>query len=257
MYRYFIRLAFVGSNYHGWQVQNNAFTVQQQLTEAIGIITGSDIQLTGCGRTDAGVHAKDFYAHFDYNRCFSRDEREKLLFRLNSFLPYDMVIKDIYPVRPDAHARFSAIFRTYEYKICRIKNPFSYGFAYNLNVHLDVDIMNKGAELLMTCKDFSSFAKTNSQVKTNICNLQFARWDGNEELLTFTVTANRFLRNMVRAMVGTLLDLGKGTIDIAMLQDIVATRSRSSAGYSVPACGLFLTEVIYPSEIFPGADNED
>jgi tRNA pseudouridine38-40 synthase len=250
MYRYFLRLAFVGSRYHGWQSQDNSVTVQQTLSNALGIILGQKIHLTGCGRTDAGVHAKEFFAHFDYSLCFADGEKVKLIYKLNSFIPVDIVIKDILPVLPDAHARFSASSRTYTYVISRVKDPFSIGFAYHVYGNLDVDIMNRGAELLMKCSDFSSFAKSNTQVKTNICDLQFARWEENNGQLIFTVTANRFLRNMVRAMVGTLLDLGKGTIDLEMLQNIIDKRSRSSAGYSVPACGLFLTEVSYPTEIF-------
>jgi len=249
-------LGFVGTRYHGWQVQDNASTVQQQLTEAIGIILNDQIQLTGCGRTDAGVHAKKFYAHFDYSRCLYHEDRMKLKYRLNSLLPDDIVSLDILPVLQDAHARFSAISRTYFYNINLIKDPFCSGFSYRVFGQLDIELMNRGAELLMACHDFSSFAKNHSNVKTNICDLQFARWEGNEEHLTFTVTANRFLRNMVRAMVGTLLDLGKGTIDLATLQEIVDKQCRSSAGYSVPASGLFLSEVIYPSTIFLHTGNE-
>jgi tRNA pseudouridine38-40 synthase len=250
MYRYFVRLAFVGTRYHGWQIQDNAITVQHQLTEAFGVLVSRDIQITGCGRTDAGVHAKDFYAHFDYSKYLTNNERSVLLFRLNGFLPDDIVIKDILPVLSNAHARFSATSRTYTYNICRIKNPFIIGFAYHVYGHLNVELMNEAAELLMTCNDFSSFAKSNTQVNSNICDLQFARWEGNDEQLTFTIAANRFLRNMVRAIVGTLLDIGKGTLDISMLQDIINNRNRSSAGFSVPACGLFLTKVVYPPEIF-------
>jgi tRNA pseudouridine38-40 synthase len=250
MYRYFVRFGFVGTRYHGWQVQNNAFTVQQQLTEAISLIMNCNIQLTGCGRTDAGVHAKDFYAHFDFSRLLNKEERLKLSYKLNSFLPGDIVIKDILQVIPDAHARYSATSRTYIYYISRVKNPFSLGFAYDIYGYLDVNLMNRGAELLMTCNDFSSFAKNNTQVKTNICDLRYARWEDDDGHLTFTITANRFLRNMVRAIVGTLIDLGKGTIDIATLNEIISKRNRSLAGYSVPACGLFLSEVIYPVEIF-------
>jgi tRNA pseudouridine38-40 synthase len=225
-------------------------TVQQTLSEAIGIILGKGIHLTGCGRTDTGVHAREFFAHFDYSLCFTDEERVKLIYKLNSFIPDAIVIKDILPVLPDAHARFSASSRTYTYVISRTKDPFSIGFAYYVYGHLDVNLMNSGAELLMRNKDFSSFSKSNSQVKTNICDLLTARWDENNGLLIFTVSANRFLRNMVRAMVGTLLDLGKGTIDLEMLQNIIDKQSRSSAGYSVPACGLFLTGVSYPPEIF-------
>jgi tRNA pseudouridine38-40 synthase len=250
MFRYFVRLAFVGTNYHGWQVQENAESVQQQITKAIGVIESPDIRFTGCGRTDAGVHARDFYAHFDYSKHLTKEQKLKLKYRMNSYLPADIGIIDILSVAPESHARFSAVSRTYRYIVNRTKDPFSNGFSYFVSGPLDLDLMNTGAELLMKCSDFSSFAKNHTQVKTNLCDLHYARWEGNEEQLIFTVTANRFLRNMVRAMVGTLLDLGRGAIDIKMLQEIIDNRTRSSAGYSVPACGLFLIDVKYPSGIF-------
>jgi len=250
MYRYFIKLAFVGTRYHGWQAQENAFTVQEQITSAIRTIEDREIHLTGCGRTDAGVHAREFYAHFDSFSGFPEEERLKLIYRLNSYLPEDIVILDIIPVLPEAHARFSATSRTYKYYVSSVKDPFNYGFSYRIFCNLNVELMNLGAEFLMNCSDFSSFAKSHTDVKTNICDLKYARWEGDGEHLTFTVTSNRFLRNMVRAMAGTLLDLGKGNIDIVQLRKIVETGSRSAAGYSVPACGLFLTEVRYPAEIF-------
>jgi tRNA pseudouridine38-40 synthase len=257
MFRYFVRLAFVGTNYHGWQAQDNAITVQQQITEAIGVIESHDIQFTGCGRTDAGVHARDFYAHFDYPKWLTTEQRLKLKYRMNSYLPDDIGIIDILSVAPDSHARFSAVSRTYKYIVNRTKDPFCNGFSYFVSGPLDVELMNRGAELLLKCSDFSSFAKNHTQVKTNICDLHCARWEGDEKYLTFTVTANRFLRNMVRAMVGTLLDLGKGAIDIKMLQEIIEKKSRSSAGYSVPACGLFLIDVKYPSVIFLQSETGD
>ena len=256
MNRYFIRLAFVGSRFHGWQTQENAICVQQQLNEAFSVVLKQDVQLTGCGRTDTGVHAKDFIAHYDFFGYHTQSERLDLIFRLNRFLTRDIVIKEIIPVKVDAHARFSALSRTYEYHINRVKDPFEEGFSYYIFGDLDVDLMNKGAELLMTITDFSSFSKSKTQVKSKLCNLYYVRWEQRGDKLVFTIRANRFLRNMVRAIVGTLLDLGKGTIDIAMLQQIINERSRSAAGFSVPACGLFLTRIEYPQDIFLPLDNE-
>lgn len=257
MNRYFVRLAFVGSKFHGWQVQENAISVQQQLNKAFFVALDLDIQLTGCGRTDTGVHAKDFFAHYDFMGYQSQTERLDLIFRLNRFLPRDIVVKDILPVKADAHARFTALSRTYEYYINRIKDPFAEGFSYYIFGDLDVDLMNKGAEVLMAVTDFSSFSKSKTQVKTNLCNLYYARWEQIGNQLVFTIRANRFLRNMVRAIVGTLLDLGKGKIDIEYLHEIIDERSRSAAGFSVPACGLYLTQIEYPQDIFLPLSNED
>jgi tRNA pseudouridine38-40 synthase len=245
-----MRLAFVGTRYHGWQTQNNALTVQDELSKAIKVITNNELQLIGCGRTDTGVHALDFYAHFDIEGSLDQEVRLKLIYRLNGIISQDIVIKDILPVIPEAHARFSAITRTYEYRISRVKDPFRAGFIYRLFGNVDVNLMNQGAELLKRYKDFSSFAKNHSQTKTNFCDLQFARWEEIDSQLIFTITANRFLRNMVRAIAGTLLDLGKKKIDLIKLEEIVQKQNRSSSGCSVPACGLYLTSVTYPPEIF-------
>ena len=250
MNRYFVRLAFVGTNFHGWQMQENAISVQQQLNKAFSVVLNQDIQLTGCGRTDTGVHAKDFFAHCDFLGHQSQAERLDLIFRLNRFLIRDMAIKEIIPVKADAHARFSALSRTYEYHINRTKDPFLVGFSYYIFGALDVDLMNKGADLLTTFSDFSSFSKSKTQVNNNLCDLQYARWEQKSDQLIFTIRANRFLRNMVRAIVGTLLDLGKGIIDVDMLQEIIEERSRSAAGFSVPEYGLFLTQIEYPRDIF-------
>ena len=243
-------MAFAGTRFHGWQVQENAISVQQHLNNAFSVILKQEIQLTGCGRTDTGVHARDFYAHYDCPDQHSLNERLDLIFRLNRYLLQDIVIKEIIPVKTDAHARFSALSRTYEYCINRVKDPFCEGFSYYIFGDLNIDLMNKGAELLMTIADFSSFAKSGTQVKTNLCNLEYAHWEQRDDQLVFTITANRFLRNMVRAIVGKLLDIGKGIIDIDMMQEIINERSRSAAGFSVPACGLFLTRVEYPQDIF-------
>ncbi len=254
MNRYFVRLSFVGSRFHGWQMQENALSVQQELSKAFSVILKQDIQLTGCGRTDTGVHARDFFAHCDFLGCESQNEITNLIYKLNRFLSHDIAIKEILPVTSDAHARFSALSRTYEYHISRLKNPFVEGFSYYIFGDLDIDLMNKGAELLMTFVDFSSFSKLNTQVKTNNCNLFAAHWEQCGDQLVFTISANRFLRNMVRAIVGTLLDLGRGSIDLSSLEEIINERSRSAAGFSVPACGLFLTHIEYPQGIFLALD---
>lgn len=255
MNRYFVRLSFVGSRFHGWQMQENAISVQQELSKAFSVILKQDIQLTGCGRTDTGVHARDFFAHCDFVGCESQNERTNLIYKLNRFLPHDIAIKEILPVGADAHARFSALSRTYEYHISRLKDPFVEGFSYYIFGDLDIDLMNKGAELLMTFMDFSSFSKGHTQVKTNNCNLFAAHWEQRGDHLVFTISANRFLRNMVRAIVGTLLDLGRGSIAISSLEEIINERSRSAAGFSVPACGLFLTHIEYPQGIFPALND--
>jgi tRNA pseudouridine38-40 synthase len=250
MNRYFVRLAFNGSNFHGWQIQSNAISVQQQLNRAFSLILNLDIQLTGCGRTDTGVHAKDFFAHFEISDYYNQSNLLDLIFRLNRILPDAISIKEILPVKTDAHARFSALSRTYEYHINRVKDPFLNGFSYYIYGDLDVDLMNKGAKVLMSFSDFSSFSKSGTQVKTNLCNVIHAHWEQRGNNLVFTIAANRFLRNMVRAIVGTLLDLGKGAISLDLLYDIIEKRSRSAAGFSVPACGLFLTHVEYAQTIF-------
>lgn len=250
MSRYFVRLAFVGTPFHGWQKQKNAESVQQIISESFSVVLKEDIQLSGCGRTDTGVHAKAFMAHYDSPGDHCKSERMDLIFKLNRFLPRDIVIQEILPVKDDAHARFSAISRTYEYHITRMKEPFLAGFSYDVFGDLDVELMNQGAKLLMTNDDFSSFAKSKTQVKNNLCKLTHAHWAQRGPHLVFTITANRFLRNMVRAIVGTLLDLGRGKTTIAVLQEIIDDRNRSAAGFSVPACGLFLTRIEYPPEIF-------
>jgi tRNA pseudouridine38-40 synthase len=246
MNRYFIKLAFDGTNYHGWQIQRNARTIQQVLTDAISMMLRSKISLTGCGRTDTGVHATEFYAHFEWNEDLTLSDREKLTFKLNSYLDEDLVIYSIFPVGTRVHARFSATARTYKYYISRLKNPFTTRYRYYMYNPPDAGIMNQGAEFLLSVNDFSSFSKTSADTKTNICRVSHARWEeaGNE--LIFTITADRFLRNMVRAIVGTLLDHGSGKISFNEFRQIIAGKNRSDAGESVPAAGLFLVAVEYP-----------
>jgi tRNA pseudouridine38-40 synthase len=248
--RYFIRLAFNGTAYHGWQIQKNAGSVQQSLTNALTLLLHAPVELTGAGRTDAGVHAWDYYAHFDLEDLLDEERRRNLVFKLNGFLQEDIVINDILPVVPGANARFSARSRTYRYVISTCKNPFLAGYAYYLYGKLNLDLMNEGAAILLATKDFTSFSKVNTDTKTNICTVSYARWDREGDELVFTIKANRFLRNMVRAIVGTLLELGRERINLDDFKQIIASKNRSDAGGSVPACGLFLANIEYPEEIF-------
>jgi tRNA pseudouridine38-40 synthase len=248
--RFFIKLAFNGKNYHGWQSQSNAISVQSVLNRTLSTLFRKKISAAGCGRTDTGVHAEKFYAHFDLGESDTALNKDKFIGKINSFLPKDIVITDILPVAPDANARFSALSRTYEYRITLVKNPFLEEFTYHYFGHLDIALMNEGAKILKHNIDFTSFSKLHSQTKTNICKIVEAAWQENNNLLVFKITADRFLRNMVRAIVGTLIDLGKGKINITDLEYIIESSSRNNAGTSVPAKGLFLIDVIYPSEIF-------
>jgi len=244
--RYFIKLAFDGTNYHGWQVQWNARTVQQVLNDACSMILREPVKLTGCGRTDAGVHASEFFAHFEITRRLTDDERQKMVYKLNGFLDSDIVIYDIFPVKPRVHARFSATGRAYRYTITRYKDPFQVNYSHYFVGNLDLDLMNQGAEFLLSVNDFTSFSKVNTDTKTNICSVNYAKWEQTGNKLVFTIRADRFLRNMVRAIVGTLLELGAGKITFDEFRQIVASKNRSDAGESVPAAGLFLVKVDYP-----------
>lgn len=246
MNRYFIKLAYWGAAYHGWQMQKNAVTVQQVLEEALGIMFGTKILVTGAGRTDTGVHAKDFYAHFDLNKAFPQKELDKIVFKLNGYLPNDIYIDKIFPVSPEAHARFDALSRTYHYTITSRKDPFSTNSAWLVYGDIDMELMNEGANLLFNFNDFTSFSKLHTDVKTNNCTIMEASWEKQDHLLVFHIKADRFLRNMVRAIVGTLIDLGKGRIDLEDIPRIIEAKDRSEAGMSVPAHGLCLTKIHYP-----------
>jgi tRNA pseudouridine38-40 synthase len=239
----------MGANYHGWQMQHNADSIQSLLGNALSVILKEKKTLTGAGRTDAGVHAREFYAHFDHE-FLDRKQRKELIFHLNGYLPNDIAIQEIIPVEPHSHARFTAVSRTYQYLVSRTKDPFMVGFAYHYSVPLDVHLMNEGAGVIRSCRDFTSFAKLPAETKTNICLITDIGWKETENLLVFSITANRFLRNMVRAIVGTLIDVGRGRNDLEDLRKIINSRNRSAAGTSVPACGLYLTSITYPDEIF-------
>jgi tRNA pseudouridine38-40 synthase len=248
--RYFIHLAFKGTNYHGWQMQENATTVQEILSGALNMVLRDTIELTGCGRTDTGVHAEEFYAHFDLAKKMTKTFLLQLTRKLNAFLPADISIFSIFQVPVDAHARFSALSRTYEYRISTNKNPFNQEYTYLYPARLDVNLMNLGAQITMGYKDFSCFSKSHTQTKTNNCVITDAKWIENDGTLVLRITADRFLRNMVRAIAGTLVDMGRGKISEDGLRKIIESKKRSNAGKSMPACGLFLTKVVYPENIF-------
>ena len=245
--RYFIEIAYNGKNYFGWQRQPKEMSVQQVIEESLSTLLREDIKITGAGRTDAGVHAKQLFAHFDFEAI---NDTKALVFRINSFLPKDISVVNIFQVKDNAHARFDAVAREYEYVISLRKDPFSQDFAYQLNKIPDVDLMNKTAELLFNHIDFQCFSRSKTDVKTYNCVVSKARWELIDNKLTFTISADRFLRNMVRAIVGTLLDVGFGKTSAEDFQAILNSKNRSKAGASAPAHGLYLTKVKYPEEIF-------
>lgn len=251
MQRYFIHLSYKGTAYHGWQTQKNTpNTVQQVLNEKFSIVLNEKIEITGCGRTDTGVHAKDFYAHFDCSQTDFMENQNKWLYKLNSVLPDDIVVFEIIKVNNKANSRFDAISRTYQYVITQTKNPFLIDTAFYCNSKFDLDAMNSAAKLLFTYSDFSCFSKSKTQTFTNNCKVTEAFWKNENNQLIFTITADRFLRNMVRAIVGTLLEVGSGKISVEDLKKIIESKNRSNAGMSVSACGLFLTKVTYPENYF-------
>ena len=241
--RYFIHLAYNGTAYHGWQIQPNAASVQETLNKAFSVLLQSEINLMGAGRTDTGVHAKEMFAHFDFETSF---DIPNLIHKLNSFLPKDIVIYDIIPVHDEAHTRFDATKRTYEYHIHQFKNPFLDELSWYFHQSLDVDMMNKAAQQLLNYTDFECFSKVNTDVNTFDCTIFEAYWKRNEnDKLVFTISANRFLRNMVRSIVGTLVNVGLHKITLDDFTKIIESKSREKAGFSVPAHGLYLTKVDY------------
>ncbi len=244
MQRYFIQIAYKGKKYHGWQLQQNANSVQAELDNALSTVFEEKIESSGCGRTDTGVHARDFYAHFDALRTDL--VHPDLIYKLNRFLPKEISIIKIYKVNDSAHSRYDALSRTYKYYISQKKDPFNFDTAYHLNGTLDIEMMNKAALVLFDYSDFSCFAKTGTQVKTNICKIIRADWQEHDNMYLFTITADRFLRNMVRAIVGTMLDVGKNKITLEEFKQVIENKGRCGAGFSVPACGLFLEKVTYP-----------
>ena len=240
--RYFIELSYNGKNYHGWQIQPNAISIQEKLTDAINTLLQDSISVVGAGRTDAGVHATQMFAHFDTGIPLRKDFSH----RLNSILPNDIVIHQTIPVAPDAHARFDAIERSYIYKIWLGRNPFLLDTSRQLSfTNIDIDAMNAAAKILLEYEDFECFSKVKTDVYTFLCKITHAEWILDHQTLTFHISADRFLRNMVRAIVGTLIDIGLGKKTIDDFVEIIESKNRSKAGVSVTAKGLFLTKVAY------------
>ena len=248
--RYFIQLAYRGTHFHGWQQQPNGTSIQSVLSEILTVYFRSPVKVTGAGRTDAGVHAECYFAHFDLPEKIIPVDSGKVIYHLNCLLPQDIAVYSILPVNEDANSRFDAISRTYEYRISRRKEPFLQDLVHVYEGPLDVKAMNDAAKLLLAVSDFNAFAKSKSDAATSICRVSHALWKDDGPLLIFTITADRFLRNMVRAVVGTLMDVGRGRTSIADFTAIVTSGNRCNAGYSVPACGLFLTGITYPDSIF-------
>jgi tRNA pseudouridine38-40 synthase len=250
MHRYFAQLSFKGSRYHGWQIQPNANSVQEVLEKAFSTLLREKILVVGAGRTDTGVHASFFVLHLDVENEIA--DIKQLIFRLNSFLPPDIAIQNIWKVPADGHARFSAISRTYIYCITSVKNPFSTDTAFYFRGNPDVEKMNKAAQILFEYNDFTSFSRLHTDVKTNFCKIFKAEWTRGGDQLIFTIKADRFLRNMVRAIVGTLLDVGKEKISLKQFRKIIELKDRNVAGTSAPAHGLYLADVEYSEEIMSG-----
>lgn len=245
MNRYFVELAYNGAPFNGWQIQPNAASVQETLEKAFSLILREKISVTGCGRTDTGVHAKNYVAHFDCS--LDEIDSDYYCYKFNTYLPKAIVLLKISKVDAVSHARFDATERSYEYHITTQKNPFKEGFCTHIYYKPNMSDMNAAAKLLLKQKDFTSFAKLHSDASTNECNVMRAEWvEVSDNYWIFHITANRFLRNMVRAVVGTLLEVGKGNLDLDGFVKIIEAKDRSKAGTSVPPQGLFLTDIKYP-----------
>lgn len=247
--RFFLDLSYDGTNFHGWQRQPNAVSVQQTVEDALSVISRKKIDIIGAGRTDTGVHATKMYAHFDSDAI---PDKKKILTSLNRMIGNEIAINDLLPVREDAHARFDAVSRTYHYYISLRKNPFSFRYTHQMSRLPDIQKMNEAASILLNTEDFTSFAKLHSDTKTNICRVTQAEWRKEPacHCIYFVITANRFLRNMVRAVVGTLVEVGLNKISLEEFKEIILKKDRCAAGMSMPAKGLFLTNIVYPKEIF-------
>lgn len=241
--RYFLKLSYKGTAYHGWQIQPNAQSVQEILQKAMTTVLRSEISVVAAGRTDTGVHAKVMFAHFDIDTL--PYEKAICIFKLNSLLPKDIAILSIIEVSEDAHARFDAKKRTYQYYINQLKNPFDSEGSWYFRHSLDIELMNQAASLLLEITDFESFSKVHTEVNNFNCKIVNALWEKKEDQLIFTISADRFLRNMVRAIVGTLINVGTHKITLEEFEAIIDSKKRSEAGFSVPAHGLYLSAVEY------------
>ncbi len=246
MARYFIELAYNGRNYHGWQRQPGTPTVQEVLNRALSTLLREEIQVVGAGRTDTGVHASFYVAHFD--TCQSLEYLEQTVYKLNRILGKDIAVSRIYPVATDKHARFSAVSRTYQYFIDKNKNPFTCEYAWKVYPLPDIRLMNEACQVLFEYRDFTSFSKLHTDVKTNNCIIMDAHWKDTGKQLVFTIKADRFLRNMVRAIVGTMVEIGQGKLTLADFRRIIESRNRCNAGTSVPGHALFLCHVDYEND---------
>ena len=243
MQRYFVHFAYDGTRYHGWQIQPNGISVQEVLQKALSTLLREEMTVVGAGRTDAGVHARHMVAHFETERQF---EPQQLAYKLNRLLSRDVAVSKVEPVAPDMHARFSATKRTYHYYIHTAKNPFRRAYSCELHYELDFELMNEAAAHLLEVSDFGAFCKAGADVKTTLCDVSEARWiRESENEWFFRIAANRFLRNMVRAVVGTLIDVGRHRVSLDQFRAIVAGKSRSEAGESMPGNALFLENVEY------------
>ncbi len=246
-YRYFILLDYNGSAFHGWQIQPNSTTVQGTINHAISTLLREEINLVGCGRTDTGVHAKNFIAHFDSAK--DNLQETNLAFKLNAFLPREIVIHKLTKMHNEAHSRFDATERTYKYYISLKKDPFNFDYSLRVDQNLDIEAMNNAAHKLFDYIDFTSFSKVDTDAKTNNCLIKKAEWNKADDLLIFTISADRFLRNMVRAIVGTLLDVGKGKLTVNEFCQIIEAKDRCEAKSSAAGNALFLALVKYPYAI--------
>tara|TARA_B100001057_G_scaffold495299_1_gene593966 strand:+ start:2954 stop:3703 length:750 start_codon:yes stop_codon:yes gene_type:complete len=246
--RFFLDFSYNGQHFHGWQRQINAISVQQTIEDCISIIQGDKTSISGAGRTDSGVHAKQMIAHLDLKEL--KLDIKDLIFKLNLLLPKTINIHNIIPVKEDAHARFDAISRTYKYYICDVKNPFYYPYRYYLREKLNLKKMNIAAKILIGKKNFKCFCKKSNNIMNYECIVKEAFWKKTKKGAVFTITSNRFLRNMVRSIVGTLIEIGIEKRSVTDLAEIIKSKNRDNAGYSVPAGGLFLTKIVYPKSIF-------
>ncbi len=243
MSRYFIEFCYDGTRYHGWQIQPNGNTVQAELQDALHKILRKETVVVGAGRTDTGVHARMMVAHFDTEEVI---DCVQLAYRMNRIVPHDIAVYSVYPVNPDMHARFSATKRTYHYYIHTRKDPFASKFSCEMHYELDFELMNKAAAHLLDVQDFGAFCKSNSDVKTTICSISKAVWVNDDEThWHFVISANRFLRNMVRAVVGTLVEVGRHRLTLEEFDKVVASGNRSNAGESMPGNALFLEKIEY------------
>ncbi|MDR2385130.1 MAG: tRNA pseudouridine(38-40) synthase TruA [Tannerella sp.] len=248
MYRYFITLSYNGTRFSGWQVQPNAISVQQCLEERLSILLRHETKIIGAGRTDAGVHARFMVAHFD---CEKEIENiPAIIKKMNGMLPKDIAVKAISSVKKNAHARFDVLSRTYEYNVSSVKDVFNYEWIYSMPLtKIDFEKMNEACKILYEYEDFTSFSKLHTNVKTNICRIYAAKWEKKGDIWVFRITANRFLRNMVRAITGTMFEIGRGKITIEDFRKIIEAKDRCRVGSSAPACGLLLTDIEYPEDI--------